>query len=197
MSYASPWHLDFRANKGWRFATPADTDAEGENVVPDPLHDSFTHLRQAYFETDPNYAARFSVPVLYDKINRVIVNNESSEILRMFGTECGSASSQEAYDEDVTTLFRALHKVEAYLATSSGSYWLGDKISERPQPVYTYHFKCNVRDIRSDTTNFLHIKNHYTRSHTNINPSAMTAAGPSPNILGLGGDVTVVKSATK
>ncbi|KNB02971.1 glutathione S-transferase [Fusarium oxysporum f. sp. lycopersici 4287] len=72
---------------GWRFATPADTDAEGENVVPDPLHDSFTHLRQAYFETDPNYAARFSVPVLYDKINRVIVNNESSEILRMFGTE--------------------------------------------------------------------------------------------------------------
>lgn len=62
-------------------------DAEGENVVPDPLHDSFTHLRQVYFETDPNYAARFSVPVLYDKINRVIVNNESSEILRMFGTE--------------------------------------------------------------------------------------------------------------
>ncbi|KNB19512.1 glutathione S-transferase [Fusarium oxysporum f. sp. lycopersici 4287] len=79
------WHLDFRS--GWRFATPADTDAEGENVVPDPLHDSFTHLRQVYFETDPNYAARFSVPVLYDKINRVIVNNESSEILRMFGTE--------------------------------------------------------------------------------------------------------------
>ncbi|KAM0242301.1 hypothetical protein ACHAP5_007241 [Fusarium lateritium] len=276
------WHLDFQFGKfpetfrpivygprstGWRFATPADTDAEGDSVVPDPLHDSFTHLRQIYFETDPNYAARFSVPVLYDKIDRVIVNNESSEILRMFGTEfdhliaekyraislyplqhqkeideahewhysdinngvykCGFASSQEAYDKDVTTLFRALDKVEAQLATSSGPYWLGDKISEvdirlfvtliRFDPVYTYHFKCNVRDIRSgyphihkwlrtlywtipafkDTTNFLHIKRHYTRSQININPSAITAAGPSPDVLRLGEDVAAVKSATK
>ena len=54
-------------------------------MTPDPLHD-FTHLRQVYYESDPNYQARFSVPVLYDKIQKVIVNNESSEILRMFGT---------------------------------------------------------------------------------------------------------------
>lgn len=72
---------------GWRFATAEDTDAEGENVTPDPLHEGFTHLRQVYYETDPDYQARFSVPVLYDKIQKVIVNNESSEILRMFGTE--------------------------------------------------------------------------------------------------------------
>lgn len=56
-------------------------------MIPDPLHDGFTLLRQIYFETDPQYSARFSVPVLYDKIQRVIVNNESSEILRMLGTE--------------------------------------------------------------------------------------------------------------
>lgn len=71
---------------GWRFATADDKDAEGENVVPDPLHDDFTHLRQIYFESDSDYSGRFTVPVLYDKVQKRIVNNESSEILRMLGT---------------------------------------------------------------------------------------------------------------
>lgn len=55
-------------------------------MVPDPLHDDFTHISQVYFESDPNYEGRFTVPVLYDKKEKVIVSNESSEILRMFGT---------------------------------------------------------------------------------------------------------------
>jgi glutathionyl-hydroquinone reductase len=82
---------------GWRFATVDDNDAEGENVVPDPLHEGFTHLRQVYYETDADYQARFSVPVLYDKIQKTIVNNESSEILRMFGTEVGSYYKDPSY----------------------------------------------------------------------------------------------------
>ncbi|KAI3572370.1 glutathione S-transferase [Fusarium oxysporum f. sp. albedinis] len=79
------WHLNFRT--GWRFVTATDTDAEGENVVPDPLHDNFTHLRELYSETDPDFAARFSVPVLYNKVQQVIVNHESSEIRRRLGIE--------------------------------------------------------------------------------------------------------------
>lgn len=71
---------------GWRFPTPEDTDAEGENVIPDPLHKDFTLLRQIYFESDPDFSGRFTVPVLYDKKQNRIVNNESSEILRMLGT---------------------------------------------------------------------------------------------------------------
>ncbi|KAF4461646.1 glutathione S-transferase Gst3 [Fusarium albosuccineum] len=257
------WHLDF--NTGWRFATPADTDAEGENVVPDPLHDDFTHLRQVYFETDPDYSARFSVPVLYDKIQKVIVNNESSEILRMFGTEfdniiedkyravslyppehqqeidevhewqydtinngvykCGFARTQDAYDHEVAALFESLDKVEAHLASNPGPYWFGQNITEvdirlyvtivRFDPVYTYHFKCNIRDIRSgypnihrwlrtlywtvpafkDTTNFLHIKKHYTKSQIQVNPLGITAAGPSPDILWLADEVAAAKNA--
>lgn len=75
---------------GWRFPTAEDKDAEGENVVPDPLHDDFTHLRQIYFESDEDYSGRFTVPVLYDKKQKRIVSNESSEILRMFGTAVSS-----------------------------------------------------------------------------------------------------------
>ena len=58
-------------------------------MIPDPVegHEAFTHLRQIYFESDPDYAGRFTVPVLYDKVQKTIVNNESSEILRMFSTE--------------------------------------------------------------------------------------------------------------
>ena len=77
------------------------------------------------------------------------------------------------------------------------------------------HFKCNVRDIRSgyprlhawlrnlywnqpafrDTTNFLHIKRHYTRSHPQINPHAITPLGPVPDALPLGEEVPAVAAA--
>jgi glutathionyl-hydroquinone reductase len=53
-------------------------------VTPDPLNESHTHLRDIYFEQNPDYQGRFTVPTLYDKIQKRIVNNESSEIIRMF-----------------------------------------------------------------------------------------------------------------
>lgn len=85
------------------------------------------------------------------------------------------------------------------------------------KPVYVQHFKCNIRDIRSgyphlhqwmrnlywnhpafkDTTNFLHIKYHYTRSHTQINPPSITPVGPLPDILPLDDEVPAVKKAGK
>ena len=84
---------------GWRFATAEDKDAAGDNVIPDPVegHEGFTHLRQIYFESDPDYAGRFTVPVLYDKVQKTIVNNESSEILRMFSTEVSSFPSRTSH----------------------------------------------------------------------------------------------------
>jgi len=88
------WHM---GGQGWRFATAEDTDAEGENVIPDPVegHEAFTHIRQVYFEVNPQYEGRFTVPVLYDKVQKTIVNNESSEILRMFGTEFDGIIAEE------------------------------------------------------------------------------------------------------
>jgi putative glutathione S-transferase len=71
--------------QGWRFAQNGE-DIPGENVTPDPHHPEFTHIRQLYFESEPNYEARFTVPALYDTKTKRIVNNESSEIIRMFGS---------------------------------------------------------------------------------------------------------------
>lgn len=71
-------------------------EAPGENVIRDPVpgHENFNRLREIYFETDKNYDGRFTVPVLYDKKTMTIVSNESSEILRMLGSEvCFFASA--------------------------------------------------------------------------------------------------------
>ncbi|KAI0469450.1 glutathione S-transferase [Xylaria cf. heliscus] len=262
------WHM---GDKGWRFPTTTDTDAAGENVTPDPLpgHESYTHLRHVYFGVEPSYAGRFTVPVLFDKKTKTIVNNESSEILRMFGRvfnsqlsepyasldlypealrekideagewtydkinngvyKSGFATTQEAYEKNVVALFEALDRAESQLKTSGGPYFFGDVLTEtdirlyvtliRFDPVYVQHFKCNIRDIRSgypalhkwmrqlywghpsaafkDTTNFLHIKNHYTKSHTQINPFSICPVGPLPDVLPLDAEVPAVAAAAK
>jgi putative glutathione S-transferase len=54
-----------------------------------------THLvlkteQDIYFQVDPEYKGRFTVPTLYDKKQGKIVSNESADIIRMFYTEVRS-----------------------------------------------------------------------------------------------------------
>jgi len=63
---------------GWTFE-------EGEGVIADPvLNADFLH--QIYTYVEPNYSGRVTVPVLFDLKQNKIVNNESSEILRMLNS---------------------------------------------------------------------------------------------------------------
>ncbi|XP_031552356.1 uncharacterized protein LOC116289547 [Actinia tenebrosa] len=56
-------------------------------------------MREVYKLANPNYDGRISVPVLWDKKTRTIVNNESSEIIRMLNSEfnefCASESQKK------------------------------------------------------------------------------------------------------
>ncbi|KAJ5637311.1 hypothetical protein N7490_007190 [Penicillium lividum] len=52
----------------------------------DPLY-GFKFLKELYLKADPHYERRYTVPTLWDKKKETIVNNESSEIIRMFYTE--------------------------------------------------------------------------------------------------------------
>ncbi|KAK0724367.1 glutathione S-transferase [Lasiosphaeris hirsuta] len=63
---------------GWYFS------GEGDSLPADPLY-GFTLLRDLYKKADPEFSGRITVPVLWDKKTHTIVNNESSEIIRMFG----------------------------------------------------------------------------------------------------------------
>jgi len=62
---------------------------EGWQFGPDADLDNLNHkdkLNQIYLLADPRYTGRVSVPVLWDKERRTIVNNESPEIIRMLNT---------------------------------------------------------------------------------------------------------------
>ncbi|MDW9414048.1 glutathione S-transferase family protein [Sinorhizobium meliloti] len=119
--------------------------------------------------------------------------------------KAGFATSQAAYEESVTALFAMLEELENRLA--SKRYLTGDRLTEadwrlfttlvRFDPVYVGHFKCNIRRIAdypnlygylrelyqvpgvAETVNMHHIKAHYYRSHTTINPTGIVPVGPA------------------
>jgi glutathionyl-hydroquinone reductase len=96
VSLACPWAhrtLIMRVLKGltdmisvsvvnWLMAEQGWTFAEGPGVVADDVNHAQV-LHQVYTAADPHYSGRVTVPVLWDKQRRAIVNNESSEIIRM------------------------------------------------------------------------------------------------------------------
>ena len=51
----------------------------------DPINNK-QYLYEIYLLADPNYTGRVTVPILWDKKTKTIVNNESSEIIRMFNS---------------------------------------------------------------------------------------------------------------
>lgn len=99
VSLACPWAhraLIVRALKGlqgmidvsvvhWLMLENGWTFADGPGVVPDPIHDA-RFMHQVYTAADPNYSGRVTVPVLWDKALGTIVNNESSEVIRMLNS---------------------------------------------------------------------------------------------------------------
>jgi glutathionyl-hydroquinone reductase len=63
-------------DQGWQFGPDADAD----------MVNSKKRLNEIYLLADPRYTGRVSVPVLWDKEKRTIVNNESPEIVRMLNS---------------------------------------------------------------------------------------------------------------
>jgi putative glutathione S-transferase len=65
-------------DQGWEFS-----DAAG--CGPDPLYGA-RFLHELYTRAEPAYSGRVTVPMLWDKHTHTIVNNESSEIIRMLNS---------------------------------------------------------------------------------------------------------------
>ncbi|CAK8696182.1 unnamed protein product [Clavelina lepadiformis] len=62
---------------GWRF------NDQIPGCTKDPIF-GVEYMREIYHKVSPGYDGRITVPVLFDKKAKKIVNNESSEIIRMF-----------------------------------------------------------------------------------------------------------------
>jgi len=63
-------------DKGWKFVESED---ELEGSQPEPFYGAKL-LRDIYHMHQPDYEGRYTVPVLWDKKTKTIVNNESRSV---------------------------------------------------------------------------------------------------------------------
>src|SRR5881409_3926195 len=102
-----------RDEKGWAFRDPDkkwdDTRHGGQAQVVLPSTDpvnGFHYLSEAYAATDPNFDSRVTVPVLWDKETKKIVNNCEDDICRMFNNVFNDFAKHKDVDlfpEDIET----------------------------------------------------------------------------------------------
>ncbi|WP_126171912.1 glutathione S-transferase family protein [Altericroceibacterium xinjiangense] len=69
--------------EGWVFDEGPDGPSDGSS---DTAGDSGYPLYRLYVENNPGYTGKVTVPTLWDKQQRKIVNNESAEIIRILNT---------------------------------------------------------------------------------------------------------------
>lgn len=81
---------------GWNFVGPQPHKVPGTDTTVRYLH-------EIYSLSNPDYTGKVTVPTLWDSKERVVVNNESSEIIRMFNTEFAEIAdpSQDLYPESL------------------------------------------------------------------------------------------------
>jgi putative glutathione S-transferase len=108
--------------QGWVFS-------EVSEDIPIPGID---YLHQVYTTADPNYSGRVTVPVLWDKKARTIVNNESSEIIRMFNTAFNgiTGESVDYYPENLRADIDRINK-RIYDDINNGVYRAGFATSQQ------------------------------------------------------------------
>lgn len=83
ISVVEPWLLD----EGWHFGDYPGSNRDAVNKAE--------WVHQLYTQADNNFTGRATVPVLWDKKTRTIVNNESADIVRMFNSGFGELASSE------------------------------------------------------------------------------------------------------
>ncbi|MFW6435462.1 MAG: glutathione S-transferase family protein [Halovenus sp.] len=109
----------YRGEDGWQF-TP-----EKEGCTEDSQYGS-DYLRELYQKADDDVTGRVTVPVLWDKKEETIVNNESREIMRMLDTEMNEYATRDVdlypggYQDEVDRIID-----EIYEPINNGVYRTG------------------------------------------------------------------------
>lgn len=108
---------------GWTFA-------EEDGVIGDPVLNA-DYMHQIYTHVDPTYSGRVTVPVLYDLKQDKIVNNESSEILRMLNSAFNDVGAKEG-DYSPDSLMADIDEINelVYHKINNGVYKAGFATSQ-------------------------------------------------------------------
>lgn len=197
------WHIYLKADPSYsgRATVPILWDKHQNTIVSNEsaeiirmFNSEFDHLTGSSLNFYPE-----DLRPQIDRINERIYNAVNNGVYKS-----GFASSQQAYDEAVTTLFEVLDDLEDCL--SGQRYLVGDRLTEadwrlfttlvRFDAVYAGHFKCNIRRIEdypnlsnylrelyqipgvAETVDMTTIRQHYYGSHESINPTRIVPAGP-------------------
>jgi putative glutathione S-transferase len=121
---------DLPKGQGWAYSHGFD-DLE-------PI-DGVFHVHQVYTEARPDFTGRATVPVLWDRKARAIVNNESSEIIRMLNSEFDDFgdSAIDLYPERLRSEIDQINAF-TYEAINDGVYRCG---FARSQQAYAASFR--------------------------------------------------------
>lgn len=114
LSFADP----IRDERGWAFR-------EGRGHGPDRA-EGFQFLAEAYKASQPDFAGRVTVPVLWDKEERRIVNNSEDDICRMWATTFRPLAKHpvDLFPDDLTEPQTALSD-QIYETINNGVYAAG------------------------------------------------------------------------
>lgn len=197
------YELYLKANPDYegRVTVPVLWDKKSQTIVSNESSEIIRMFNSAFDDltgNDRDFYPR-SLQKNIDEINELVYHKINNGVYK-----AGFATTQEAYEQHVIPLFKALDEVEDIL--SRNRYLVGNVLTEadwrlfttliRFDAVYVGHFKCNLRTIENypnlsgylrelyqingiaGTVNFEHIKAHYYSSHTMINPTGVVPMGP-------------------
>ncbi|MBP6115279.1 MAG: glutathione S-transferase family protein [Neisseriaceae bacterium] len=110
--------------KGWHFAAEKGAEA-------DPLMNA-QYLSEVYQKAESGYQGRVTVPVLWDKQRQTIVNNESSELIRMLNSAFDDlgATPGDYYPEALRADIDAVNE-RVYETLNNGVYRCGFATSQQ------------------------------------------------------------------
>lgn len=181
---------------------PVLWDKQLQTIVNNESAEIIRMLNSAFqaFSTRPEldlYPATLRSEI--DAVNAWIYPNINNGVYRS-----GFAQSQQAHEQAVDALFKALERAERLL--SAQDYLCGGVLTEadvrlfttliRFDAVYHTHFKCNRQQISqypalhrfmariyrlpgvAETVDMVQIRYHYYYSHRHINPTGIVPAGP-------------------
>ena len=109
------WYM---AENGWTFA-------DGDGVVADPIGRA-DFLHEVYTRADPSFTGRVTVPILLDRTTGAIVNNESSEIIRILNAAFDDVGAQagDYYPEELEAEIDSINE-RVYATLNNGVYKSG------------------------------------------------------------------------